>query len=540
MMDLYEELLNTTRGKKAVTSPKSEVDLANFIFRAVKRKEYFLFFVTIVLSAVALYVCNYGTSVLFSDVILSGSYELFGITTFLVIGVYVAYSLLSLGKMLLVNKVSDRLMASVAEYAERRIIDLRYRHSSGLTRFSAQFAKNTIEGYACVIAGSLIALAQLIYIYFISVNWGLVMTAAVIVYIVSFIAIKRYYAFKAQDFAINISKESEFNRKVFNGYETLAPFKKSIAEQHARLYSSHAGKTLNPPIIVKMRNVFFGAIAIIFGVIAIGMSAKMSIGAVVSCLFSFAVLTAVALRVGIVLVPFALNKAYAKALLPLFVEEKQGITVNGTDLFLDRVSFSYNNKKIFDNLTMSIGEGEKVAIYGSSGSGKTTLFELINAGLSPNSGAVCLAGADVRALDKDFLVKTIGTLDADDKLLSGSVADNVNLGGNKDMLITEKALATVGLNNMVEALPWGVNTRLTCGGVNLADSEKLKMLFARSIANPSPIFAVDGVLDGVDKKTQKRFVEMMLNMPSTVILFTAREDLANKFPNVFRLNDSIV
>lgn len=76
-------------------------------------------------------------------------------------------------------------------------------------------------------------------------------------------------------------------------------------------------------------------------------------------------------------------------------------------LDVQNVSFSYNDKIIIKNVTLSVFSGEVVAIMGDNGSGKTTLLHLLNKSLTPNSGNIYLESINIRNLKtKDLALKT--------------------------------------------------------------------------------------------------------------------------------------
>lgn len=231
------------------------------------------------------------------------------------------------------------------------------------------------------------------------------------------------------------------------------------------------------------------------------------------------------------------NKAYTKAVLPLFSSSAEGIDVQDTSIDIDRLSFSYGDKKIFESLDLHVEKGEKLAVLGSSGSGKSTLYELLRGGLVPDSGAVCIGGADVRALSAECLGRLIATVDPFDKLLSGSIEENILPAENRDTFVVQEEIQRAGLNKMVNDLPQGVNTLLNCGGTGLSETERLKLIFARATARKAPVVLLDGVLDTADNKTRKRFTDALLSLPSTVIVFTAREEVAKCFSSALRLPD---
>lgn len=99
---------------------------------------------------------------------------------------------------------------------------------------------------------------------------------------------------------------------------------------------------------------------------------------------------------------------------------------------VQNVNFSYDGKKnVVNNLSLSVNEGEFVAILGANGSGKSTIAKLINALLLPSSGTVTVFGNDTAQKDKLFEIrKSVGMVfqNPDNQMVATIVEDDVAFG----------------------------------------------------------------------------------------------------------------
>lgn len=71
-------------------------------------------------------------------------------------------------------------------------------------------------------------------------------------------------------------------------------------------------------------------------------------------------------------------------------------------LELKNISFAYGEKKVIENLSFSIGLGEKIAIFGENGSGKSTLVKLLLGLLTPDKGEICYCNSEIGVIFQDF------------------------------------------------------------------------------------------------------------------------------------------
>ena len=193
---------------------------------------------------------------------------------------------------------------------------------------------------------------------------------------------------------------------------------------------------------------------------------------------------------------------------------------------------------ILDNVSLSVAEGETLAIVGASGSGKTTLLGLL-AGLDrPNHGSVAWHGEVVSSLSEDALAKrrqgAIGFVFQSFQLLPALTAlENVMLplelaGANDAQSRAQDWLNRVGLGERVDHLP-----------KQLSGGEQQRVAIARAfVASPSIVFA-DEPTGNLDTDTGAEVVELMFTLNreqgTTLVLVTHDLELASRCHRMVRL-----
>ena len=202
------------------------------------------------------------------------------------------------------------------------------------------------------------------------------------------------------------------------------------------------------------------------------------------------------------------------------------------------VSLGERQLTILDNVSLTIAEGETLAIVGASGSGKTTLLGLL-AGLDrPNHGSVAWHGEVVSSLSEDALAKrrqgAIGFVFQSFQLLPALTAlENVMLplelaGANDARSRAQDWLNRVGLGERVEHLP-----------KQLSGGEQQRVAIARAfVASPSIVFA-DEPTGNLDTDTGAEVVELMFTLNreqgTTLVLVTHDLELASRCHRMVRL-----
>ena len=176
------------------------------------------------------------------------------------------------------------------------------------------------------------------------------------------------------------------------------------------------------------------------------------------------------------------------------------------EIRFENVSFSYpgsDGRKVLDNLNLLIPSGQSVALVGPSGSGKTTLCNLIPRFYDATEGRVLLDGKDIKSVTLKSLRSSIGTVQQDVYLFSGTVADNISYGrpgANRDEVIA--ASKQSGSHEFIMELPDGYDTYVGERGVKLSGGQKQRISIARVFLKNPPILLLDEATSSLDNESE--------------------------------------
>ncbi len=169
------------------------------------------------------------------------------------------------------------------------------------------------------------------------------------------------------------------------------------------------------------------------------------------------------------------------------------------------VSFEYpdDHNKVFKNLNLKINPGEKVAIVGPSGGGKTTLCNLIPRFYDATSGEITLDGQNIRKISLKSLRQSIGMVQQEVYLFSGTVYENISYG--KPGATYEEvidAAKKAGAHEFISELKDGYDTYVGERGVKLSGGQKQRISIARVFLKNPKILILDEATSALDNESE--------------------------------------
>lgn len=167
------------------------------------------------------------------------------------------------------------------------------------------------------------------------------------------------------------------------------------------------------------------------------------------------------------------------------------------------VYFYYKkNEYVIKDLSFKINPGEHIAFVGPTGSGKTTLIRLLCRLYEPQRGDILIDDINIKNIPLKELRNMLGVVLQDTFIFSGNVADNLKLSSNIKNKELEDICKKLGLNNLLNKLPHGLNTYLRERGSNLSSGERQLLSVARvAIRNPR-ILIMDEATAFMDPSTE--------------------------------------
>lgn len=178
---------------------------------------------------------------------------------------------------------------------------------------------------------------------------------------------------------------------------------------------------------------------------------------------------------------------------------------------LDSVAFAYGDgTEVLRGISITIAEGERLALVGPTGAGKSTLAKLVARFYDPTEGSVRLGGVDLRQATLASLRDRIVVVPQEGHLFSGTIADNIRVArsGATDDDVTE-ALRRIGAWDRIAALPEGLHTEVRERGSRLSAGEKQLVSLARAALVDPAVLILDEATSSLDPGTEALVEEAM-------------------------------
>ncbi|WP_461811147.1 ABC transporter ATP-binding protein [Faecalimonas sp.] len=211
---------------------------------------------------------------------------------------------------------------------------------------------------------------------------------------------------------------------------------------------------------------------------------------------------------------------------------------------LSNINFSYDgNKKVLQDISLSISAGQKVAFIGASGGGKTTLANIISRFFDPQSGTVKIGGVDVKNIAKEELMNTVSFVFQNSHLIKASIFENVQMGkpdATREEVI--EALRNAQCMDIIEKLPQGIDTVIGTKGVYLSGGEQQRIAIARVMLKNAPIIILDEAtaFADPDNELKVQLAFSRLSKGKTVIMIAHRLSTVTGVDKIFVIKNGVI
>lgn len=294
---------------------------------------------------------------------------------------------------------------------------------------------------------------------------------------------------------------------------------------------------------IKIRRAFFSGLRVLTGVVFVtvlyvggrgvitGAPGAISVGAFAGVFLYIRRLYSPMRRIGKTANKYQLAKSSAERIFgvlshdPAITSPENGVVPEGIEgrVTFDDVTFSYDNgEPVVDGLSLAVEPGETVGLAGPTGAGKSTLLKLIPRFYDVDAGGVSIDGTDVREYDLRALRESVGIVEQNPYLFSGTVRENIAYGKDEALdraldedttgdQVREAALAAEA-HEFITDLPNGYETQIGERGVKLSGGQRQRLAIARALLNDPEIIILDEATSDVDTETEERIQESLARL----------------------------
>ena len=191
---------------------------------------------------------------------------------------------------------------------------------------------------------------------------------------------------------------------------------------------------------------------------------------------------------------------------------------------------------VVQDRTLKIKAGEMVTLTGPSGGGKTTLMKLMLGLYEPLSGSIKIDGVDLKEISRSNWRSHIGVVMQEDRLLSGTLADNISFFDPEiDMQRVYRAAQAAQIHDFIAALPGHYQLVIGEMGSVLSGGQRQRVLLARALYQDPKILFLDEGTANLDIETETAIVKIIKDLPITRIIVAHRPAFLEASDRVIRI-----
>ena len=445
------------------------------------------------------------------------------------------------------NKITFQVVRDLRSAAFRRIEELPLSyldaHPSGdiVSRVIAdadQFADGLLMGFTQLFTGIVTILGTLVFMLSIDpwITLVVVVLTPVSLFTAKFIAKRTYNLFRLQSETRGeqtaLIDEMIGNQKVVAAFSHENASLEQFDEINDRLetYSRRATffSSLVNPTTRFINSLVYAGVGLAGAIAAI--NGSITVGAL-SCFLSYAnQYTKPFNEISGVVTELQNALACAGRLIELIEEPPQEsdegnavLTDVHGNVAMENVDFSYvPDRRLIENLNLSVNAGQKIAIVGPTGCGKTTLINLLMRFYDVTGGKITVEGRDIREVTRNSLRASYGMVLQETWLKSGTIRDNITMGKpdatDEEVIAAAKASHAHGF---IKRLPDGYDTVIGEDGGSLSQGQKQLLCITRIMLCLPPMLILDEATSSIDTRTELKiqdgFARMMKGRTSFIV-----------------------
>ncbi len=207
----------------------------------------------------------------------------------------------------------------------------------------------------------------------------------------------------------------------------------------------------------------------------------------------------------------------------LFYEEPEdlsGIAITDfSDIKANSLSFSYDSKPVFSNMSFHIRKGSKTAVCGTNGSGKSTLLQILCGLQKQYQGSLKINGTELSKLSIDNWRTQFAYATQDPHLFTGTVRENIQLGNvHASPQQINELMTELGILHLADR-------QVSLNQNDLSGGEKQKISLARALLKNAPFLILDEPNNNLDEEMQKWLTDFIAGTSKTVLFISHQNQL---------------
>ena len=209
------------------------------------------------------------------------------------------------------------------------------------------------------------------------------------------------------------------------------------------------------------------------------------------------------------------------------------------------VDFSYPNaeEKIFNNLSLQIKKGEKIAIVGMSGSGKSTLLNLLLRFYDVTSGYISIDNQDLQAISAESLYNLMTIVQQDVYIFDDTLKANITLNQFFTDEEIKQAVQQSGLESYVLDNESGLQALCGENGSNLSGGQKQRVSIARALIRKTPILLLDEATSSLDNQVTTEIENSILkiqDLTALVVTHKLNKSMLKKYNRILFMKNGVI
>ncbi|WP_226351931.1 ABC transporter ATP-binding protein [Pseudonocardia sp. ICBG601] len=183
---------------------------------------------------------------------------------------------------------------------------------------------------------------------------------------------------------------------------------------------------------------------------------------------------------------------------------RASLTTTVPSVTVDGITFAYPGREpALDGATFVAKAGETTAIVGLSGAGKSTIFSLLQRFYDLGQGQILLGAEDINALSRAEVRQRIAYVEQDAPMLAGTIGENLLYAAAAvSPAAIDDVLQQVGLDELVNQLPKGLDTTVGARGITLSGGERQRLAVARALLRRPQVLLLDEVSAHLDARSE--------------------------------------